>query len=129
MGGAPVLIAARPEHVGVDLREPGDGAAGRQAGTVEAVEPLISERAQLLHVALAGHASEAGGPPVPAPVPVPVTVTARLPLGAPGALADLGRGTAVWLRLDPERLLLFDPATERALPPGAGGPVTVNGSG
>jgi ABC-type sugar transport system ATPase subunit len=109
VGGAPALIAARPEHVGVDPREPGEDAAGRQAGTVEAVEPLIAERAQLVHVLLEGTA------------PPGVTVTARLPLGAPGAPgapAGAERGAAVWLRLDPQRLLLFDPATARALPEG-----------
>jgi ABC-type sugar transport system ATPase subunit len=117
LGGAPVLVGARPEHVAVDFRDVGDEEDGRLAGTVEAVEPLIAERAQLVHAFLDG-----------APE---VTLTARLPLGAPGVLADLGRGTAVWLRPDPERLLLFDQATERALPDDARarGPLRLRGGG
>jgi hypothetical protein len=94
------------------------------AGTVEAVEPMIADRAQLVHVAVG--AGPAGGPGGAGPsagtlVPAPawgsqggatVTLTARAPLEP-----FLARAAPVWLRLDPERVLLFDGATERALRP------------
>jgi ABC-type sugar transport system ATPase subunit len=108
--GEKVLLAVRPEHLvvapGADpggaeaAGEPEDGALW---GVVEAVEPLIAERAQLVHVLPDGAPSGAAGP----------ALTARAPLAPP-----LSRGQRVRLRVDPQQLLLFDAATERALAPG-----------
>ena len=62
-------------------------------GVVEAVEPLIAERAQLVHVLPDSALSGGAGP----------ALTARAPLAPP-----LVRGQRVRLRVDPQRLLLFD---------------------
>jgi hypothetical protein len=118
-----VLVGVRPEHLGVELRGSGEGATeegpvGLLAGTVEAVEPLIADRAQLVHVAVAAGPAEGAGGAGGARVSggsqggATVTLTARAPQEP-----FLARAVPVWLRLDPERILLFDGATERALRP------------
>ena len=81
----------------------GEQEDGGLRGVVEAVEPLIAERAQLVHVLPDSALSGAAGP----------ALTARAPLAPP-----LARGQRVRLRVDPQQLLLFDAATERALAPG-----------
>jgi ABC-type sugar transport system ATPase subunit len=95
--GQAVLVGVRPEHVTV--RAAGDAVAGGSlAGAVETVEPLIADRAQLVHVALAGSDG--------------VTMTVRAP-----AEPLWVRGDDVRLTLDPEQLLLFDAASEQSLRP------------
>jgi ABC-type sugar transport system ATPase subunit len=101
--GQAVLVGVRPEHVRVQAAD-ADGAGvagvagGALAGKVETVEPLIADRAQLVHVALAG----ADG----------VTVTVRAP-----AEPLWVRGDDVRLTLDPEQMLLFDAESEQSLRP------------
>ncbi|MBM4416775.1 MAG: ABC transporter ATP-binding protein [Chloroflexi bacterium] len=84
-----VLVGIRPEHLGTDLE---DDSAPR--GFVEVIEPLVSERAQLLHVRL----------------PTDEALVARID----GGIA-VNRGDRVPLAIRPERLMLFDLETEMAL--------------
>jgi ABC-type sugar transport system ATPase subunit len=111
--GEKVLLGVRPEHLRVtpEARPAGAEAEAEEEqeeelwGMVEAVEPLIAERAQLVHVLLDG---------IPPGTLAPgLTLTARAPLAPP-----LARGQRVRLRVDPQQVLLFDAATERALAPG-----------
>jgi ABC-type sugar transport system ATPase subunit len=92
--GQDVLLGVRSEHLALD--EP--GAAGDLSGTVDVVEPLIAERAQLVHVRVPSGASE------------PLDVTARIDDETP-----IGRGDRVPLRVDLEKAMLFDRGSERNL--------------
>ena len=98
--GQQVLVGLRPEHF--ELAPDGDSGAPADraalAGTVELVEPLVAERAQLAHVTVAGID---GGE---------WELTVRLPSGA-----ALARGDHLRLAAPAERVLLFDPATGRNL--------------
>jgi ABC-type sugar transport system ATPase subunit len=88
--GQELLIGLRDEHV----RPAPPGARGDLEGVVEVIEPLLAERQQLLHVRLDDGAE----------------ITARV-----DAEVTVVRGDRVPLRLDPDRLLAFDAATERNL--------------
>ena len=103
-----MLLGVRPEHLVVAPEaNPGAEAEGEQEdgalrGWWRAVEPLIAERAQLVHVLPDSALSGGGaGPDRAAPWPRP----------SPG-----GSGCACGST--PQQLLLFDAATERALAPG-----------
>jgi ABC-type sugar transport system ATPase subunit len=85
-----VLVGLRGEHV--NLAPPGE--PGDLVGAVEVIEPLLAERAQLLHVRLDDGTS----------------LIAR----ASGDVA-VSRGDRVPLRLDADQLMLFDAADERNL--------------
>ncbi len=87
--GQEVTLGVRPE----DVRVAGPREAGHLAGVVEVVEPIPSDRIQIVHLA-------AGG----------LEVTASVPLDTP-----VERGDRLSIRLDPEKLHLFDRATERNL--------------
>jgi ABC-type sugar transport system ATPase subunit len=92
--GQDVLIGIRPEHA----RPLPVGESGALSGTIAVVEPLIAERAQLVHVTLTGG-------------PVSETeVTLRVPADVTAA-----PGERVGLALDLERVMLFDRATGRSL--------------
>jgi len=97
----------------VEVDELGRLERTHQRHLVHALDQLREEGARqvqpLLHLGDLDLAEELD---VGTDLPPLLGVRDRLLLGVDGvALADLGRGTAVWLRLDPERLLLFDPAT------------------
>jgi ABC-type sugar transport system ATPase subunit len=88
--GQELLIGLRGEHVG--LAPPGE--RGDLPGVVEVIEPLMAERQQLLHVRLDDGAE----------------ITARVDAEIP-----VVRGDRVPLRLDAERMLVFDAVSERNL--------------
>jgi ABC-type sugar transport system ATPase subunit len=88
--GQELLVGVRPE--GFKLLEPGRN--GELAGTVDVVEPLIAERAQLAHVRLADGTD----------------LTIRLDEETP-----VRRGDRLPLAIDAEKAMLFDRASERNL--------------
>jgi ABC-type sugar transport system ATPase subunit len=92
--GQEVLVGVRPEH----FRLGAPGSRGDLNGTVDVVEPLIAERAQLIHVR------------VPSGNGIPADVTVRLEDEAPVA-----RGDAVPLTIDVEKAMLFDREGARSL--------------
>jgi ABC-type sugar transport system ATPase subunit len=93
-GGQELLIGVRAEHF--RLQPPGQ--AGELAGTVDVVEPLIAERALLLHVR------------VPTEGGALLDLTVRVDDDAP-----IRSGDRVPLTIDPTLALPFDRASERNL--------------
>ena len=95
--GQAVTLGIRPQHVKVG--PPGD--PGAFAGLVEVVEPIPSDRVQIVHV-LAGRPDGDEGE--------------RLELAASVPLENrVQRGDVVSMHLDAEHVHLFDPKTELAL--------------
>jgi ABC-type sugar transport system ATPase subunit len=92
--GQELLVGVRAEHF--RLQPP--GAAGELSGTVDVVEPLIAERAQLIHVRVPNGSGQ------------PLDLTVRVDDETP-----IGRGDAVPLAIDPELALPFDRQSERNL--------------
>jgi len=84
--GRELLVGMRPEHFA-----PGYSGAGQLSGRVQVVEPLGADT--LVHFQVGEH-----------------TVTARMP---PETRPTPGEKIAV--SIDPQRLFLFDPTTERAM--------------
>ncbi|TAK24795.1 MAG: ATP-binding cassette domain-containing protein [Chloroflexota bacterium] len=86
--GQRVLLGVRPEHVTLDDADRGF------TGLVEVVEPMVAERAQLVHARVAGGAE----------------IVARID----GDVAVM-RGDRVPLRVSADAAMLFDPTTEANL--------------
>ncbi len=82
------------------------------AGTVVAVEPLLAERAQLVHVALesAGRDSAGRDSAEKEGAETEAEVTVRAPLEPP-----IEHGRRVVLAITPDDALLFDAVTGRTL--------------
>ncbi len=90
--GGDVLVGLRPEY----LTMAAPGATGDLRGVVDVVEPMVAERAQLVHVILNGDIANE----------VAVQIDAEIPVS---------RGQPIEMNVDPERTLLFDAKTERNL--------------
>ena len=85
--GQAVTLGVRPE----DVRVGAPGEHGHLAGVVEVVEPIPSDRVQIVHL-------RAG----------PLEITASVPLETP-----VQRGDNLSIRFEPERIHLFDRESER----------------
>lgn len=81
-----VILGIRPEHIAI-------GAEGPLRARVEQIQPLVTQRAQIIYARLDGS---------------PCVVRA-------GAEVPVKLGDSVWLRFDQERLHLFDAQTEKRL--------------
>src|SRR5262249_35606915 len=92
--GQELLVGVRAEH----FRLEPPGAGGELSGTVDVVEPLIAERAQLVHVRV----PSAGGQLL--------DLTVRVDDETP-----IGRGDQLPLATDPTLALPFDRQSERNL--------------
>jgi ABC-type sugar transport system ATPase subunit len=90
-----VTLGVRPQSIAV--APPGEPESLR--GTVEVVEPIPSDRIQLVHL-LVGDGN------------APVEITASVPIEN-----RVQRGDEVAVRLGPTGLHLFDPVTELSLTP------------
>jgi ABC-type sugar transport system ATPase subunit len=92
--GQALLVGVRAEH----FRLEPPGTDGHLRGTVDVVEPLIAERAQLVHVR------------VPTDDGASLDLTVRVDDETP-----IGRGDRVPLAIDPELAMPFDRQSERNL--------------
>jgi ABC-type sugar transport system ATPase subunit len=92
--GQELLLGVRAEH----FRLQAPGASGELSGTVDVVEPLIAERAQLVHVR------------VPTEAGALLDLTVRVDDETP-----IGRGDQLPLAIDPALALPFDRQSERNL--------------
>jgi ABC-type sugar transport system ATPase subunit len=92
--GQELLLGVRAEH----FRLEPPGSSGELSGTVDVVEPLIAERAQLVHVRVPNGAGQ------------PLDLTVRVDDETP-----VGRGDTVPLTIDAELALPFDRQSERNL--------------
>ena len=92
--GQALLVGVRAEHF--RLRPPGE--SGELSGTVDVVEPLIAERAQLVHVR------------VPTDGGAALDLTVRVDDETP-----VGRGDRLPLAIDPTLAMPFDRESEENL--------------